>query len=149
MTLTALTVIELNVRFVSLTGYPNTLDIGGGKAHCWHTWATYADPPWGQPELNLVVAYIKRHMGRGPNGRGFNENSLRFSNLVQRPELFEEVLGLARAEARIQQPTARDLVLEQTGRKPSELAGAQPIATVLKGIKIGGPEWQEWKAQNL
>ena len=118
---------HLHATYCSITGLQISLDYW--RERCWFEWAKHG---WGVPELTLVVNEIKR----GIKERRRNRGALKFSNLVQSSDLFEEELALARQAQRVKQRAVhvapnRAAALKATGREPNPMPVAfKPVSEV-------------------
>lgn len=146
MTITKLTIIELNTRYIHCTGLKSTLDLAGFREHQWFCWWNYADPHWTREDLELVINYIRNQIRLE---RGFSINSLAFSRLIGDPPRFEELLGIAKAEARIKPTTPRQEMLKANGRPEPEPDTVRTPAQVMSESLKMASMLKAWKEQNL
>jgi hypothetical protein len=108
---------NLNRCYEALTGYKVSLNMG--TEYTWCVWCNYPDAGrFGLEELATVVRYLKANQKpKGP----YTPNSMRFSRLIGQPDLFEELLSLAKLErkaARRESPVQKpDKPLSQETQK--------------------------------
>lgn len=98
--------------FVELTGMPLVLTMG--RIFIYEQWLLQ----FTEADLRVVVPYIKKGIKSGRRQPG----ALKFSNLIENPERFEEDLSMARAESR--RPLVdkgRGDALRATGRPATEM----------------------------
>lgn len=82
----------LHDLYVTATGHE--IRINPLRERAWHEWQKYGHT---RADLALVIAYLRKEIA---NTRR-NPGALKFSNLVEQPDRFEEDLALARAANRI------------------------------------------------
>lgn len=138
-------ITTLNTTFTRLTGYAQPLN--WHAEYVWSQWLMYSDPEWTVTDLELVIAYVKRKMRKTPDAVGYTPGSLRFSRLIQEPQTFLELLGMAKAEIRKRDPNpARTEILRATGRTNPEQE-PQSAGVVLERSKLAGM-LGEWRKSN-
>lgn len=104
---------ELHRLYVELTGHKITLH--SGREGMWAAWLHFRrEEPFTSEDLRVTI----NHLWRGIKDGSRQPGSLRFSNLIEQPDYFEENLALARAPVRRppQPNPARQAALEATGR---------------------------------
>lgn len=102
----------LHLAYVRLTGRDLTLDYM--RAQAWHVWQRYrSHEPFTMADLTLVVRYLQAQIKKGERRSG----CLKFQNLIQSPDFFEEELADARQWARKPAPEpGKAQALRSTGR---------------------------------
>lgn len=113
----------LHATFCELTDVKLTLHLQ--RMDAWQLWAARGLTV---EDLRQVVQHLRRGLRDGSR----NPGALRFSNLIELPDRFEEELGMARAALRNARPqrTERERALAATGRAqersgpPARAAGA-------------------------
>lgn len=100
---------ELHDTYCSLIG--EKLSLGLGEYSRESFWQHYLKAGFNVADLRLVMRHLKREI----HGERRNKGCLRFSNLIQQLDRFEEELVSARAEERNRKPAPTPLqrVLEQ------------------------------------
>jgi hypothetical protein len=86
---------ELHAEYCARSGFDIPMQYTHERQ--WGEWLAWRKPvPWGVAELARVIGFIKQgiHNTDKSQPRRF-ESALRFSNLIARPDLFEEELQLA------------------------------------------------------
>jgi hypothetical protein len=83
----------LHAAYEARTGYKIALNIV--RERSWYEWLKWSDFAWTETELARVIGYLRRKIGKGER----NEGALKFSNLIEQPDRFEEDLNLAVEEA--------------------------------------------------
>jgi len=122
---------KLHSSFCASTGV--TLRLGIGEYNRERAWHVYVQSGFTEHDLLLVINHLKREIREKRRFPG----ALRFSNLIERPELFEEELGLARALARRPKETALDRV-KALRERPVERPvthTAQPISHYIEQLR--------------
>lgn len=99
-------ITALHELYRTATGHELRLDIHRQRA--WHEWLGYGHT---RADLALVAGYLRREIAKGNR----NPGALKFSNLILRPDLFEEDLALARAAANIRPRPPATTKVERTG----------------------------------
>jgi len=97
---------KLHALFERLTG--NRCMLSYMRDSAWHE---YIRRGFGERELEGVVRWIRREMGR--KGSGYSPASLQFSRLIQDTDLFEDRLNLAREAWRRARPAPPPVRAEQ------------------------------------
>lgn len=92
----AVRVQALHARYCAATAFDLALNYV--RIRAWHDWLKWGD--WNEADLALVIGYLRRKIAAGDR----NPGSLKFSNLIEQPDRFEEDLALARSENRIRRP---------------------------------------------
>lgn len=117
------TIQEIHKLFCVSTGVE--LRIGIGEYNRERAWAEFLKQGFNSNDLVTVVNYLKKKIKEGDR----NPGALRFSNLIERLELFEETLGMAKAEQRnAPKPfVARERVLEQARPTAGSTHHLQPV----------------------
>lgn len=85
---------SLHAAYQARTGYQIAFNMVRERE--WHDWLRWNDYAWTETELARVIGYLRRKIGKGDR----NEGALKFSNLIGRPDVFEEDLNLALEEAK-------------------------------------------------
>lgn len=100
---------EYHAVFCAATGIE--LRIGLGEYSREASWFRFIQAGFTSDEVHFVACHLMRKIREGTRNIG----CIRFSNLIERLDAFEEELGLARAEQRNAkpQPTAKDRVIAQ------------------------------------
>ena len=93
-------VLKLHQLYCDLTGQAG-MGLRFERERLWFDWVRCG---WGEPELRVVVRYLKAGIAEGKRNHG----ALKFSNLIGQPDRFEEDLFEAR---RVQRP-ARPRTIE-------------------------------------
>lgn len=123
------TISNLHHEYRTLTGYDLGLDYW--RERCWADWCSKG---FTVEDLRLVVRWLKDGIRKETRRPG----CLKFSNLIQQLDRFEEDLVEAKAELRnkIHAPTEKQMVLRATGRvdKPAPRHERTP-ADILAGHK--------------
>ena len=131
----------LHAMFCDLTDASLTLNLY--RMDIWRLWARRG---LGEEDLKLVVTHLRRGIRDGKRNLG----ALRFSNLIERPDLFEEEVSQARAELRNARPqaTPKDRVLSATGRV-SDAPMADPVhaSVVVEKLKAGCDVLRKWREE--
>lgn len=96
-------------------------------------WEAWLERGFTEADLKLVIRHIKNEI----NDHRRTMAALKFSNLIQDADRFEEDLSVARALARRPKPDyERTRVLQATGRTETvTTTNAVPIKDVLAGMK--------------
>jgi hypothetical protein len=123
-------IAEIHALFCVATGVQ--LRVGIGEYNREAAWARFLNAGFTPADLLLVVKYLQRKIREGTRNIG----SLRFSNLVDRLEIFEESLSMAKADERNRKPPMTPLarVLEQA--RPTAVA-VKPEDTQITAKPIG------------
>ena len=100
---------DYHAAFCGTTGI--NLRIGIGEYNREAAWFRIIQAGFTLDDVQLVSRHLMRKVKEGTRNIG----AVRFSNLIERPDVFEEELGMARAELRNSksQPTAKQRVLQQ------------------------------------
>lgn len=85
---------DLHAFYVERTRYQIAYNMA--RENSWREWCTLGNWEWTCDDLSCVIGYLRKKIARGER----NEGALKFSNLIGRPDNFEEDLNLAREEAR-------------------------------------------------
>lgn len=118
---------KIHAAYCRLVGC--SLSLTMDRMYWWGHWLARG---WGEPELTLVVESLQKRIRNGER----NVGALKWSNLIQQAQRFEEELVEAKALKRNAKPAPnpRDLAVGQlrprTTENPPETATAKPIGTV-------------------
>lgn len=134
MTTTEQTIKEYQDTYTSITGMG--LQTRGLFDHRTQFWWRFSQA-FTLDDLAFVLRHLLSKIRKGERNIG----CLRFSNLIERPELFEEELGMARAEARNKRPPTnpkesviRSLPTVRQG-SPREMVTAKPVAAYIAALR--------------
>ena len=126
-------IVAMHDEFQRLTGAPLMLD--AGRVRSWMEFLKHRKPPFTIGDLITVVMHLKDQIRIGKRFPG----CLKFSNLILRPDLFEEELGMITARSRPAKPVpARSVTVNKVTRiLPPDPAGvpAVPIAVYIKALR--------------
>lgn len=88
-----------------------------------------------QEDLRLVISRIQKGISKGERNLG----ALRFRNLIESIDYFEEELAMARAEARVKKPAPREVAIRdlrpQVAQTIHSAITAQPIAHYIEALR--------------
>lgn len=100
---------EVHAVYCTATGMQ--LRLGLGEYNRQAAWFRFLQAGFSNEDLHVVIRYLQRKIREGTR----NVGALKFSNLVERLDAFEEELQLARAELKAMQPkaTPRQRAVEQ------------------------------------
>lgn len=100
---------DIHAAFCAATGFQ--LRMGLGEYTREAAWVRFLNAGFTKADMLLVVRHLKRKVHEGTRNIG----ALRFSNLVERLDSFEEERGMALAEQRNTKPpmTPKERVLQQ------------------------------------
>lgn len=118
---------DLHQAYVNGSGL--VVEFTMSRIHAWQLWRSRG---WGFADLGLVLKYLKRMIKEGKKW----QSSLGFRALIENTDAFEELLAMARAQAR--QPKvdrAKAEVLRATGRKEEVKAQPRSAAEILRDAK--------------
>jgi hypothetical protein len=96
----------LHALYNQITGF-NLVLAEYGRERFWYE---FLKKGFTEPDLRLVLTYIKQQIKAGKKGQG----SLRFSYLIERPDMFEEERAFAKTAllSRKPQPTEKEKVIQ-------------------------------------
>lgn len=101
------------------------------RERCWYEWAQRGLT---RDDLEFVIRKLRADIATGDRRPG----ALKFTNLIQSADLFEEDLALYRAKSRgapSREQQARASVLRATGRPSPDLPGdARPAGAIVEDI---------------
>jgi hypothetical protein len=116
--------------YQKLTGFklPHT----GVFDHRSHAWFTFIKAGYTLQDLETVLVWLNGKIRKAERNTG----AIRFSNLIERPDLFGEELNMARAETRNAKPaiTSREQVLQQA--RPVVAEPTKPVQSSAKPISF-------------
>lgn len=92
-------VVALHERYTARTGFDLTLNVD--RQRIWREWIAFGN--FSGDDLALVVGYLRAHIARGER----NDGALKFSNLIGKPDTFEEDLALAKKWRKPAAPASR------------------------------------------
>ncbi|MES2596415.1 MAG: hypothetical protein V4662_13805 [Verrucomicrobiota bacterium] len=69
------------------------------RENTWKDWLIWSGYLWGKDEISLVCLYLREEIAKPKPKR--NEGSLKFTNMIGSPDLFEQDLELARKDHRL------------------------------------------------
>lgn len=121
----------LHTVFCRESGLSVHFRLGPADTRCERAWMEFLKV-FTEADLVLVIQTLKRKIKSGDRRPG----CLRFSNLIERLDLFDEELAMAKAQARnARQPLSnRDAILKATGR-PVEAQATVTTPRVILGDK--------------
>lgn len=121
-------IAAMHACYERLTGFTLALKRAFVREYQWSVWLAQG---WGEPELELVIGYIRKHH------REYWAAMCRFTKLITDLEVFEEYLSMAQAERRSapKPRDARQQVLAQAHR-PTEApeAPAKAVGEIVKDL---------------
>lgn len=135
------TVAALHAAFCEATGFE--IKLNHVRLRFWFEWLKWGD--WTPADLHLVVGYLRKEIATGNR----NPGSLKFSNLIEQPDRFEEDLAMARAKSRPSRPAWKQTTQALPGggerviEAPSEdgaLELDQAIADLKKSLRQEVPQ---------
>ncbi len=105
------------------------VDFTFARLQAWELWKARG---WCNEDLKVVIEFLKREIREGRKWG----SSLNFRSLIERTDVFEEVLAEARARRRIPKmdPGKRE-VLRATGRKEEQKAKPRSAEEILRDGK--------------
>jgi hypothetical protein len=108
----------LHATYEARTGYKLALNMVRERA--WYDWLKWSEFTWTETELARVIGYLRRKIGKGER----NDGALKFSNLIEQPDRFEEDLNLALEESK---NTFAGRARPQAAAKPAAEAEEAPM----------------------
>lgn len=102
-----------------------------------HSWLEFIKAGFTEQDILAWAAYLHRKIREGTR----NPGALKFSNSIGRLDVFDEDLGMAKAEARVKKPTARDKALNAlrptaVALKPEDgRVTARPVGDLIADLK--------------
>lgn len=120
---------KLHALYIVLTGLDVRLDMA--RESVWFEWLRRGHT---EQDLRDVVAHLRQGIRAGDR----KPASLKFSNLINQVDYFEEDLAMARAQKRIPKKNfAREATLNSTGRNlvPDQSNTARSAGDILAGEK--------------
>lgn len=126
-------ITALHALYGRLTGFH--LELNWCRVDSWRQFLGYRKhQPFTQDDLKAVVAYFRR-----TRKGGLLDGSLKFHNLIQQPDRFEEDLSLARQALRPRPCATKELVsCGSTRVVPNQNMGdtSVPVAEVLAKMRL-------------
>lgn len=96
-------IAAMHKEYERLTGGPLTLN--WTRLDAWRIFLKFRTPPFTAQDLRTVVDYIRKGIKSGKR----NPGALKFSNLIQSVDFFEEDLALAVQEKRPRRPSTKSI----------------------------------------
>lgn len=127
-------ILLLHKEFCQETGMELRLGLGEySRERAWHE---FHKAGFTAEDLRLVIRHLKKKI----KDKERNPGALKFSNLIERPEAFEEELGLAKAEQRNAKPapTPKERVVQAFRPAAAPAAPSQtakPIAEYIEALR--------------
>ena len=87
-------ITQLHAHYCARTGFEIALN--DMRRRMWWDWCSFASWAWTKDDLSRVISYLLSQIKIDKR----NEGSLKFTNLIGRPDTFEEDLGLAKKAAK-------------------------------------------------
>lgn len=106
-TFTSTDIARVHEVFCRETGV--VLRLGIGEYNRERCWLLFLHAGFTADDIRIVCKHLRKEIAEGRRMPG----ALRFRNLVEQLDYFEEELGMAKAALRKPQPTAKDKVLAQ------------------------------------
>lgn len=110
-------------------------------------WEHFLHAGFTEPDLVLVINYIKRRMQDRKNPR--QRESLRLDRLIEDTDKFAMDLAMARGTARIATETPRQRILKATGRPVEDKDTVRTPAQVMAEHQTMAALLKQWKESNL
>lgn len=103
------------------------LELTMQRIYTWEAWTTHG---WTREDLRVCIRYLKGRIRE----RVRQPECLKFRNLIERPDIFEEELSMAHALSRRPKPNPeKDATLKGTGRQESAAPLARSAAEIMAG----------------
>lgn len=90
---------DLHATYVARTGYQISYNIA--RENAWRDWCQWGEWAWTCVDLKRVIDYLSKEIREGKR----NVGALKFTNLVGRPDNFEEDLQLSKNNDAKRSPT--------------------------------------------